>query len=397
MVTTEQVQTVDVQLCICGCGGTPRSAKARYLPGHNYPGRSPHSRQRVNRTRTCLHCDTPFPVQPTESDSRKYCSRECSAKGIKRWKPDTNLKLRVAQKLAERRLSVSAASKEIGINHGTMKSWLRKPKARITMPVLAPVAQWLGISADDAQLLQDGSVEEHSRVFLRELEGAQKARNDPKHLRRMTTAAAKATRGKPFTDEHRSRIAEALKEHCQTQGPGHRGKFRQTLRGRAIALRVAVTRSHPNHSIAQVITSAATRLLADPYNVIDEQAARMLLATKAELQEIERQARLTGHRPPGEKRHQRIEEIRAQWPRTPAGNVTRGLWPACVTACEAAGDRLKGESARDKATRLMQWYGEHCRETCTIVDGSLYTEKPNEDQSSATAFPTLLPGDERGR
>ena len=94
----------------------------------------------------------------------------------------------------------------------------------------------------------------------------------------------------------------------------------------------------------------------------------MLLVTNKEIAAIERAAKAARQRPPNERRHRLIEEIRATWPRRADGQVLPGLWDACVQACDEAGDAIEAPDGEGRADSLFRWYRQHCRDHCAVLN-----------------------------
>lgn len=296
----------------------------------------------------CATCGQEF--EDSALVNRVYCSRRCSAQHRTAFRSDTTLKARVLGKMRARNLNATDLARLTGIGRSTIAQWLLRPHARLRLPSLARVAQWLDISVEEAAKLQDGTAEDQTRERLHRLRDSDAYKRFQKRLRttplgrKFGERATAATRGKAVSPEHREKLSAALRRYRQR--PDAHPFQGATLRSRARRLLNQLQRKRPDHDDA-AHTEAVERLLQAPYNVPTKQAARALLQP--------RRKKHPRGRPFNDRRCEILTSFDATWPRTAASRRAGGF----VRGAFERVQRIEGARAPSTEASFRRWWTVH--------------------------------------
>jgi hypothetical protein len=346
----------------CGHSREYLTSRARTLTSHDATTGtflcSRCTKQNVPRLprleRPCNNCRRPVRYLP--SRPRKYCNQVCAK--AHRWRLQVS-KRPLAQFIYARwgdsDLMLSPYARQIGLSPTCLRNVLRGHNpAQKTLDVLrATFGDALPSVVPDNDRRRAAA--DRARQFL-------PAPGSPAHRANARKGGLARNRQPRSPEQYRKMMAtQTATGHVERSAVRFRALARTQWR-RARTSLGAYLRWHPEASLAELREHATN---AAP------QFGMSAAGIWAEWQPLLRKYGLLdrGGHPPNEGRHQLIEGLKRDWPRTPTGKVKAGFWPGAarqVTEAERAEAQGQGKDPDEvkgwTSHGLQEWYRRHTQE-----------------------------------
>ena len=147
------------QLCACGCGQQVKTPGRRFTPGHNSRTTAWKERHaltaRKGQTQICsyIYCEREYYVPSSAAQTQRYCDRRC-AYAARRTTPNNRefntLQIRCLRHMAKKRWACAELAREAGLHDSALRRWLKHRDNTLTAVYLSRLAEFFGISLEQA-------------------------------------------------------------------------------------------------------------------------------------------------------------------------------------------------------------------------------------------------------